>query len=376
MKRRRQAAVAGGLVLIGVAAVSGWALFDGSAAGPEPAATAPATATAPVTRTDVAQRSPANGTLGHAGGYDLVAAGQGTITRLPAVGQVVKRGDAAYEVDGRRVPLLYGTRAVWRTFRLGMSDGSDVRQLETNLTALGYGDALTVDGHFSYATYWAVRRWQDDAHLPVTGTVPLGRIVFAPGAVRITGRDVKAGTPVHPGLLVVHGSSDRRVVTVQLSPADTPKVHVGDDAIVTLPDGTSRRGTVTAVSAVASSSNGDSGASGGSPGGGSSGGSSGGGSPSVVPATVTVDGALHGYLDQAQVQVQITSDEHKNVLAVPIVALRALPGGRYEVVVVDGATRRHVPVETGLFDETNGVAEVSGAGLTEGAHVEVPGAGS
>lgn len=370
MKRRRKAAVAGGLVLIGVAAVSGWALFDGSTASPKPAATAPATATAPVTRTDVAQRSPANGTLGHAGGYDLVAAGQGTITRLPAVGQVVKRGDAAYEVDGRRVPLLYGTRAVWRTFRLGMSDGSDVRQLETNLAALGYGDALTVDGHFSYATYWAVRRWQDDAHLPVTGTVPLGRIVFAPGAVRITGRDVKAGTPVHPGLLVVHGSSDRRVVTVQLSPADTPKVHVGDDAIVTLPDGTSRRGTVTAVSAVASSSNGD------SSGGSSGGGSSGGGSQSVVPATVTVDGALHGYLDQAQVQVQITSDEHKNVLAVPIVALRALPGGRYEVVVVDGATRRHVPVETGLFDETNGVAEVSGAGLTEGAHVEVPGAGS
>lgn len=74
--------------------------------------------------------------------------------------------------------------------------------------------------------------------------------------------------------------------------------------------------------------------------------------------------------------MEITSDEHKNVLAVPIVALRALPGGRYEVVVVDGATRRHVPVETGLFDETNGVVEVSGAGLTEGAHVEVPGAGS
>jgi hypothetical protein len=82
---------------------------------------------------------------------------------------------------------------------------------------------------------------------------------------------------------------------------------------------------------------------------------------------------LAGLLERAPVEVAVAQQVHRRVLAVPIMALRALPGARYEVVVVGAAgARRHVEVETGLFDETTGVAEVRAPGLAEGDRVEVP----
>jgi HlyD family secretion protein len=70
--------------------------------------------------------------------------------------------------------------------------------------------------------------------------------------------------------------------------------------------------------------------------------------------------------------VAITVAAHRNVLAVQIAALNAVANGRYEVIVVDGATTRRVPVQTGLFDEFAGLAEVSGPDLAEGQKVQVP----
>ena len=55
---------------------------------------------------------------------------------------------------------------------------------------------------------------------------------------------------------------------------------------------------------------------------------------------------------------------------------RPLPGGAYEVIVVSGTARRHVTVRTGLFDESSGLVEVTGAGLAAGQRVEVPDDGS
>ena len=92
--------------------------------------------------------------------------------------------------------------------------------------------------------------------------------------------------------------------------------------------------------------------------------------------TARLSRPVHGVLDQAQVQVAITSAEDRGVLAVPITALLAQPGGRFAVVVVSSsagrASRRTVPVQTGLFDEIGGVVEVSGPGLAAGQRVAVP----
>src|SRR5262249_60944458 len=79
----------------------------------------------------------------------------------------------------------------------------------------------------------------------------------------------------------------------------------------------------------------------------------------TVPVTVRVTGPATAFLDQAQVQVMITVAAHHRVLAVPVTALNTLPGGGYEVVVVDGLTTRRVRVQTGLFDDFAGLAEVS-----------------
>jgi HlyD family secretion protein len=130
---------------------------------------------------------------------------------------------------------------------------------------------------------------------------------------------------------------------------------------VDLPDGSTKPGRVTSVGAVAQTAP----AAGGN-------GSDGGATVSTVSVTVTLRGAIRGFIDRAAVQVMITERAHTDVLAVPITALRAVPGGRYEVVVVLGGTTRHVPVQTGLFDETSGLAEVSAPELAAGQRVEVP----
>jgi Putative peptidoglycan binding domain len=355
---RRPVVVAGCAVVVVIAGGAWMAwdpLFGADKAGAGPAVR---TSTTPVTRTDVAQRQQVVGALGYAGAYTVVAGGgNGVVTRLPRVGTTVTRGHAAYEVNGEPVPLLYGTRPPWRDLRPGMTAGADVRELESNLAALGYGSGLTVDRHFTSATYWAVRRWQDDAGLPVTGDVPLGRIAMLTGPLRVTGRDLKVGTAIHQGAQVVHGTGTTPVVDVQLDPTLAPNVHKHDQVLVTMPDGRDERGEVSHVSRVAVTppSTGDQG--GQTP-------------PSLIPVIVRLRHAASG-LDQAQVQVAVTSEEHRHVLAVPILALLARPGGGHQVVVA-GARRRTVSVEVGLFDETAGMVEVSGPGLAEGDQVEVP----
>ncbi|MEO3811850.1 peptidoglycan-binding protein [Sphaerisporangium sp. B11E5] len=337
-----------GIVVLAVAG-GGWVLLR----EPPPAATAapPAGGTVPVTVGNVVQRQQVNGTLTYDGAYTVTGHG-GTVTRLPAIGATVRRGRALYEVDGRRVPLLYGARPAWRALRLGMTNGVDVLQLERNLRALGH-TGLTVDRHYDLGTYWAVRRWQRAARLPVTGAVPLGQVAFLPGAVRVTGHDVKTGQPASGQVL--HGTGAAPVVTMDLDPAVSPSLRRGDRVRVTLPDGDTRPGRVTRISGVAQTVQPDQDV---------------GEASSTIPVTVRLSGKRFRMLDQALVQVDITTEERENVLTVPVVALLAQPGGKYAVVTVTGGRRAAVPVEVGLFDEVAGTVEVTG--VTEGTMVEVP----
>ena len=91
-----------------------------------------------------------------------------------------------------------------------------------------------------------------------------------------------------------------------------------------------------------------------------------------MQVTVEMRGTVSGYLDQAAVQVAITASQDANVLAVPIVALRATNDGGYALDVVHAGTARQVPVTVGLFDDIAELAEISAPGLTAGERVEVP----
>jgi peptidoglycan hydrolase-like protein with peptidoglycan-binding domain len=335
-----------------------------------------------VARTDVVARQQMPGTLGYEGGFTVVghvpaAAGGGqaqggTVTRLPAPGAVIHRGQAVYELDGRPVPLWYGSRPAWRAFQAGMADGPDVRALEANLAALGFDPdhTVTVDGHFTAATRAAIRRWQGEVlGLPPalrSGAIPLGGVVFLPGPIRIAAVAATVGGAVQPGTPILTATSTRPVVSVSLPPSFQQLVRRGARVQVILPDGTATPGTVATVSRAAVVPD---------PAAAPEGQGQGGGGPeqASIPLTVrlTRPRAAKG-LDQAPVGVAITTEAHRGVLAVPITALLAEPGGGYAVEVVEGGARRRVPVQTDLFDESSGVVEVDGPGLAEGTTVVVP----
>ena len=375
MADARPAALSAAAVLLLTGA--GWAAYSTDVLRTHPAhAATPAVATgrALVVRTDVRQQTTVTGTLGYEGSYSVIApstaaagagtgsGGAGMITWLPAAGARVSRGKPVYAMNGQPVLLFYGAGPAWRDLGPGVI-GPDVRQLNRNLAALGYGTGLAGD-QFDLATEQAVELWQQATGLPVTGTVPLGQIVFLPGPLLVSRQLAAAGGPVPNGTAIVTGTSATPDVQIPLDPSLAPAVRAGNRVLVTLPNGTADPGVIMQVSRVAQNP--------------ASGSQNQPGSQQqpTVPVTVRLLRGARGSFDQAQVQVAITSAEDRHVLAVPIPALLALPGGRDAVVVLGGGAGgtpgRAVPVRTGLFDETAGVVEVSGPGLAAGQYVEVP----
>jgi hypothetical protein len=78
-----------------------------------------AASTAKVTRGTLSSRTSVGGSLGYAGDYNVPAQGHGTITGLPAVGQVIRQGQVLYQVDGQPVVLLYGSTPAYRSLAGG-----------------------------------------------------------------------------------------------------------------------------------------------------------------------------------------------------------------------------------------------------------------
>jgi len=375
-RRRRVALVAAPILAAGVAA--GVVLSGPPWRPAHPAAAAAVTlGSAPVVRTDLVNTVQVSGSLGYAGSYTVVNQATGTAyTALPAPGATIRRGQALYEVDGTPVTLFYGTTPEWRALSAGVAAGRDVAQLDRNLIALGYGAGLVVSDYFTDATAYAVGLWQAARGLPVTGTVPLGQVVYAPGPLRITGVTPVPGSPPQPGSSILTATSPVPVVIAQVPVGQEYLVKAGDSVTVTLPDGvTTTPGVVTSVASVASADNGSQGAAPEqSPGAGSGPGSG----QDTVQMTVrlTQPGAA-GHLDQAPVSVSIISAQARDVLAVPVSALVALAGqgngevgGGYAVDVVQGTVVHLVAVQTGLFAQT--LVQVSGAGLAAGMRVQVP----
>ena len=89
----------------------------------------------------------------------------------------------------------------------------------------------------------------------------------------------------------------------------------------------------------------------------------------IIPVTVSLDSYRPpADLDQAPVQVTITEQADPDVLAVPVTALLAQPGGGYAVRTT---AHRLIPVGVGIYDDTTGLVEVGGGGLAAGMTVQV-----
>ncbi|MEU0570444.1 peptidoglycan-binding protein, partial [Nonomuraea sp. NPDC005983] len=309
------------------------------------AATRTPPATAKVTRATLTESKNVDGTLGYGTATTITSKARGTITWLPAEGSVITRGKAVYSVDAARRPLLYGSMPLYRTLEDGV-EGKDVKEFEQNLAKLGY-TGFTVDDTFTYATRQAVKDWQDDLGLEVTGKVETTDVVVAPGQIRVA--DLKAALGDAAGGPVLTATGTTRQVLINLDVADQRLVRRGMKATVELPDGTTVKGSIISVGKVATTSG------------------TGDDAATTVEVKVSVPRLNKAY-DSAPVQVTIVSDQRENVLAVPVGALVALAEGGYGVQVVDGASTRYTAVKTGMF--ADGKVEVTG--VSEGVTVAVP----
>jgi hypothetical protein len=284
-----------------------------------------------------------------------------TYTSLPSVGLKVKQGQALYSVNGIPVTLLYGGVTPWRDFQPGMSDGTDVGELNADLQALGFGTGLSPSNHFSAATDAAAKRWQASIGAPQTGIIAIGEVVFEPGEIVVTAVSPTVGGSVQPGQTILTASSTSPQVSVALDASLQSDVMPGDAVTITLPDNQTTQGTVVSVATVATTPS-----------------SSGSGSGSSSTPTVTVLINLRnpgngGGLDQVPVEVAITTGTVRNALIVPVDALLATSRGGYEVEVVGAQGVHHfVEVTPGLFDDASGAVEVTAPGLSVGQRVVVP----
>jgi hypothetical protein len=312
--------------------------------------------------------------------YSVIDQARGIYTKLPAAGQVVWQGQVLYRVNDRPVVLLYGSTPAYRTLSAGAS-GPDVAELNADLLELGYGTRAQLSpksASFGPATTTAVQKLQAAVGATQTGTLTLGQVALEPTALRVTSVSAQLGGSTQPGETVLQGTSTTRQVQVALSASEQTTMAVGDKVSITLPNNRTTPGVVSSVGAVAtcpsSSASGGSGSSSAAPetdtcssnGSGSS-------TPTINVSVTPSDRAATGTWDQAPVQVGITTASVPNALVVPVTALLAQSGGGYAVEVVAAGARNHlVPVSLGLFDDAEGLVQVTASALAAGQEVVVP----
>src|SRR5262249_16404136 len=307
--RRRRVLLGGAAVVVAAAGVA-IAVTDpftsAGHAGGGTAASGYPTSVSTITRRLLQSQTNVSATLGYAGSYSVTGHGGGTITWLPAAGQVIGQGRVLYRGNnGPPVFLLYGRGPAGRALSEGMH-GTDVRQLTRALVALGCPPRAQLDPaskYFTAGTAYALEKLQARLGLPQTGTLPLGQAVFLPSAIRVTIVSARLGAPAAGPVFAA--TSARHVVTIALDAAQQSQVKAGDKVMITLPTGRVMPGVVSSVGKVAT----------------------GGASPKVTVIVTLAHPRAAGALDQAPVTVSITTASVKDALAVPVAALLAPPAG-------------------------------------------------
>lgn len=311
----------------GTVAVAVWKPWESTADAAEPAETT-GTVTVPAEMGTLSSQLKLNATLGYGDPVEFPAA-SGVLTVLPAPGQVIEAGQQVYETDGRPVILLEGARPFWRDLSTDAADGQDVMQLEQNLARFGFFDGEP-DARFDWVTREAVRQWQKDLGLPVTGTVAATDVVVvnAP-SIRIAQATGKLGqTGVSPATY----TATTLTAVAKLTPAQARELSAGTAVTVVLPDGTELDNTIAAVDP--------------------------GGQPTeeegqTTPPTATIefpDQEQLAAIGPASIRVIVqNSEESEETLVVPATALIATAKNGYAVEVLAGDRIVRVPVQIGLI---------------------------
>jgi hypothetical protein len=314
-----------------------------------------------VTRQDLSSQTQVSATLGYAGSYSVVNQAQGTVTALPTVGQVVSQGQVLYRVDSAPAVLLYGTTPAYRSLSEGVYasevTGSDVAELNSDLVSLGYATTAEIPAGSDEFTWWtkeAVEKLQKALGVTQTGALTLGQAVFEPSAVRVTAVSATLGALAQAGQSLLTATSTTRQVAIALDADQQSEVAVGDKVTITLPNSQTTPGVISSVGTVATAAQN-------------------GGSSTVAVLVNPTDPTATGNWDQAPVEVTIITGTVNNALVVPVDALLAQSSGGYavEVAGADGV-RNLVPVTLGLFDDADGLVQVTGTSLAAGQQIVVP----
>lgn len=289
--------------------------------------------------------------------YAVINRAGGTYTELPSAGDKVDCGAVIYRVNNQPVLLLCGPMPAYRSLSEGDS-GPDVAALNANLVHLGYAARKKLDpsSHdFGSATAAALKKLQSKLGGDQNGSLDLGQAVFLPESVRIARVTGELGGSAQPGAQIAQATSDTLEVEVNLDPSQQREVKRGDRAQITLPDNTSVTGEVDRLGRVAQTGRDPN-------------------AGATIPAYITLDHPNQARsLDQASVQVAITTKGVANALSVPVTAIVGRSGGGFAVEVVRaGGQRELIAVKLGLFDTAGGRVQVVEGALHEGELVVVP----
>jgi hypothetical protein len=351
--------VAGVALVAGALAITGSPLASAGSARAGTSDNGAAVSTATVAQGPLASQVNDSGTLGYAASadgspYTVIGWASGSYTSLPVVGEVIRCGHVLYRVSNDPVVLLCGSTPLYRALAEGDS-GPDVTELNRNLVALGYATRAQLDpssDYFGAATADAVERLQGHLDVDETGSLALGAAVALSGPLRISRVMATLGTRAAPGAPVAQATATTRQVQVNLDASEQAAVRRGDRVAITLPDGDVTPGRVARVGTVASAGSGG----------------------STIPLFIALDHPRRaGRLDAAPVQVQITVAGVARAPIAPVAGLLALAGGGYALEAVDaGGAHRLVPVTLGLFDDADGLVQVSGPEVRPGLRIVVP----
>jgi hypothetical protein len=289
---------------------------------------------------------PAGGSGGDGGG-----GGEGpsaVLTGMLDVGATAGRGTVLYTANEEPVVAMIGDLPAWRTLERGVDDGADVRQLEQNLAALGYGDDLDVDESFTAHTAAAVEVWETDlGRATPDGVVTLGEVVFLTEPGDVLGHDASVGDTLDSGSPVMTIGSEQRTVVADVDATSAGGWAPGSTVDLEWADGTTSQGTVVGTGRDVTDGE--------------------------VELTVAIGGD-DADADQrrsgAEATVSLVDARRDGVLAVPVAAIVDDAGSPAVRVAQPDGPDRIVPVQIGLV--ADGWIEIT-AGLDGGEEIRLPG---
>jgi hypothetical protein len=341
--RRRNTVIAAGVLVATGATVL---LVQGRPSEQAPVVP-PSVRTVTVQRADLANTASLSANIGFGPPRPVKGTGTGTVTKLPAVGEVAERGKELFRVDDQPVIAFFGATPLFRKLEAPGTKGSDVAVMIDNLAALGYQagprpkDATKAE--YTPRLIEAVKRWQRSLGLEPTGAIEPGRVFVLDGPVRVSVVKAQLGVSVTEELFEV--TSTTRLVTAQVLSTDAGPAKTEMPVVIVRPDAKEVPGKITSVTYLPPAQDGA-------------------GAPKVEIVVIPDRAGDVSDVDTAPAQIKITTESRTDVLTVPLEALVALKEGGYAVQLPSGELKA---VQTGLYSQNK--VEISGADIVDGMRV-------